>query len=153
VQFAGTILAPVFRLERGGVLWGEAAEGRVEGAAGQEIPMGGAGISPVLHIPVAGMDGLTVQEQLVRLHVKLGGLGLGGLEDTCELGFLTTLLQAVSYLASVPALQQAWGGPWKDEVAAGVGRFGAFLDSSLSHGLEMRAAWAGRQRGSEGRGR
>ena len=72
----------------------------------------------------------------MRLQVKLGELGLRGLEYTCEPAFLAALLQAASYLASVPALQQAWGGPWEEGVAPGVGRFGVFLDSSLSHGQE-----------------
>ena len=114
----------------------------LEKAAGQRIPREAGDGDLHLNIPVTGMERMTFQEHLVRLPVKLGGLGLRGLAKTCRPAYLAAVLHAAEYLAAIPALFEVWGGPWED---GGVrfDRFRTFLNSGLRQASEVQNAWDG----------
>ena len=99
-----------------------------------------------MHIPVVGRDGLTVPEQLVRLPVSLDGIGFRSLEDTCKPAFIGGLIPTAPYLASVPALQEAWGGQGDQwEETDPMDRYTLFLESNLSAAKEFKEAWSSLQ--------
>jgi hypothetical protein len=65
----------------------------LETATGLTIPRTASGLEGecVLPVPVAGRDGRTFQELVVRAPVRLGGFGLCSHADTAGLAFLGAL--------------------------------------------------------------
>ena len=71
-------------------LWGV-----LEAAAGFQIPrqVGNRGWDCGLEVP--GREGKTFQEWVVRQPIKMGGLGLRSLAETCSVAYLSSLEKTI----------------------------------------------------------
>jgi hypothetical protein len=97
----------------------------LEAALGFRVPRVGQLLDQdcILPVPVLGMEERPFAEWVVRQPVKMYGMGLRSLEDTCYPAYLRALEQAAPYMAQVPGLEVVIGGEasWGDDASA-VGR-------------------------------
>ena len=84
----------------------------LEAAIGVKVPRGDAG-DPV-DCPVSGLQGLSYQELLIRLPIRLHGWGLRSLASTCGPAYLGALETAIPFMTVkdkyCPVMEGKWGG-------------------------------------------
>ena len=86
-------------------------------------------------------------EWIVRHPIKMGGMGLRSLKDTCYPAYIGALEQVAPYLSQIDGLQQIVGGQdcWGPD-ALSEGRWRVMLESGSKDGQELRQAWSSLQR-------
>ena len=76
----------------------------LEGMCGQHIPKGeeGSDVECVVNVPgVPELRGRSFQKHLIGQPIKLGGIGLRPLAETCPAAFLGGIEMSLPHLASV----------------------------------------------------
>ena len=124
----------------------------LESATGLKIPRGASDNSwnCTLPMPVVGRDGLSFQEWIVRLPVKLGGFGFRSLEDTAGIAFIGAMEQAIPLFCGengiCPQLTEVVGGSesFGDDADSNL-RWSTLLESGCREGVELKTVWSALQ--------
>ena len=109
LQYPTDIAAAAERLDS--ILWG-----MLEEATGLHIPRAeeGLGVECVVAPPVRGLEEQSFQAHLVRLPVRLGGLGLRSLVDTSPAAFLGSVEMTLPHFGGGKRVVPAPGAsPWR----------------------------------------
>ena len=120
----------------------------LENAAGFAVPRGEGdrGADHVLEVPVVGLNRRTFQEWVVRLPVRMGGMGLRSLSDMCLTSFIGAVEQTLPSFPGegglCPELSRVFGGLECFGPNAPVeSRWRVLLQSGCRTGRELSGAW------------
>ena len=117
----------------------------LEACIGSLIPEGGASDS-VMEGPLGSIQGLSFQQMVVRLPVKMGGLGLRSQEHLRYAAFVGAVEQSVPQIGTSTGLCPALGHWLGGDECFGQGmpsdtRWQVLISSGTRLGLEYREAW------------
>ena len=121
-------------------LWKE-----LETLVGIEIPKGNRGQEGdlVIKLPIDSLNGMSYQEWVIRLPVKLHGWGFRSLREICAPAYLGTLETSVSRMKEIsPSLVEIWGGEdyWGSRADFSQ-RWSKLLSSNCLEAFEVQRAW------------